>query len=232
MPLWLGGPPSAATPGLAPGLTPSLTVATRVFLLLGTLSEDAIADSLNQSYGAWIEVGPLNDDQLLASLKLAVAADLFVAFTTHTASTLHLAGRIVSAVDHHHPMPQVQREDMELALHEAITNAVVHGNLQIDGMKGLTVSALDRFAADLSARMADPTFANRRIEVWVKMEPSGAVIDVIDQGSGFAGKPRHAEAAGASPAGASGRGLDMIGAIVSSLELLDQGRRIRMRFSL
>ncbi|HYD30465.1 MAG TPA: ATP-binding protein [Azospirillaceae bacterium] len=221
MPVWSGGAPGQTAPD-------------RVFLLMGPAPEDAIDDRFAQSYAAWIEVADYADDEVIHLIDEAMSADIFASLTTHTAGGLDLAGRMVGAIARHRALPQVKREDMELALHEAITNAVVHGNLQVDGMKGLSVSALDRFAADLTARMADPAFASRRVEVLISFQDQGAVVEITDQGIGFRGrrKSKPATTTTTTTAKASGRGLHLIAAIAQSYELLDNGRRIRMRFAL
>jgi len=179
-------------------------------------------------FAAWIEVGSRSDAALADSIGRAAGADLYASITTATANHLHLAGRIVAALAGRRPLDEAQRDDMELALHEAISNAVVHGNLQVNGMKGLSVAALDRFSHELASRIADPAFAGRLIEVSARLEPEAAIIEVADEGNGFA---QAAPGAGAGPA-PSGRGLDLISAIAQEVELLEDGRRIRMRFAL
>lgn len=196
-----------------------------VLALLGGPEAADAAEIWARPFAAWIEVAALNDAELTRAVERARHADLFACVTTGTANHLHLAGRIIGGIAERHPMPEAQRDDMELALHEAISNAVVHGNLQVEGMKGLSVAALERFSHDLAERMADPSFANRRVEVSVWMEDDAVVVEVADEGTGFA-RPEHIEY------GASGRGLDLIAAIAEELQLLDGGRRIRMRFPL
>lgn len=214
----------------------------RVLVLLG--GEDNAADSTLWAppYAAWVEAtsptapGRHPDDgespagvlpAVAAAVTRAGHAHLFASLSTATANAVHLAGRVMAAVCARRSLTDAQRDDMELALHEAISNAVVHGNLQVAGMKGLNVDALDRFSHDLARRMADPAFAGRRVEVSCWLEPDTLTVDVTDEGSGFEPAPK----AGATP-DASGRGLDLIALLAHSVELLDHGRRIRMRFTL
>ncbi|HEY0837432.1 MAG TPA: ATP-binding protein [Azospirillum sp.] len=202
--------------------------AARVVLLFG--DGDAAEQPAHwlRPFAAWIETDTRSDDALGRSIARAAGTDLYASITTGTANRLHLAARVVAALSSRRTLSETQRDDIELALHEAISNAVVHGNLQVDGMKGLSVAALDRFSHDLAARIADPTFAGRLIEVTVRLEPQAAVVEVTDEGDGFA-PTAPAGAVGAAP---SGRGLDLISAIAERVELLDEGRRIRMRFAL
>lgn len=202
--------------------------ARRVMVLLDGLG--AVGDTALWAppFTAWVEAEQgAAPAAVMAAMTRAANADIFASLSTATANEVHLAGRIVSAITTRRPLEEAQRDDMELALHEAISNAVVHGNLQVAGMKGLSVDALDRFSLALAARMADPAFAGRRVEVACWLEPNSAVIEVSDEGSGF----ERAEKSDHKP-DASGRGLDLIAVIAQSIELLDHGRRIRMRFCL
>ncbi|CAO3416777.1 ATP-binding protein [Azospirillum doebereinerae] len=194
------------------------------------------AEAWERPFAAWIEPGisgtggePALPTPLTAPLPVLVeragAADLYINLTTATANELHLAGRVLTALAERHPLPDDRRDDLELALHEAISNALVHGNLQVNGMKELSAVELERFSHELVDRLADPALAHRRVEVAVLLEAGTAVIDVADEGAGFTPTPQDGR-------GASGRGLDLIATIAESVELCDGGRRIRMRFPL
>ncbi|NYZ14788.1 ATP-binding protein [Azospirillum sp. RWY-5-1] len=174
---------------------------------------------------AWIDVTGLSDEVLGRTVRLAETHDLYLSLTTRLANELHLAGRIVAAIDARRPLSEHRRDDLELALHEAVSNALVHGNLQVEGMKGVSMAALDRFSSDLAVRLADPVFSRRRIEVVLDFEHGAVVVEVGDEGRGF-------QLDGRGGHGASGRGLGLISTIAESYELLDGGRRIRMRFAL
>ncbi len=211
-----------------------------VLVLVGSADAVEAPERWARPFAAWIEVGAieigaietgtpepwiLSDAALANAVERACRADLYAFVTTATANQLHLAGRILQAIAARRTLAGAQRDDMELALHEAISNAVVHGNLQVEGMKGLSVAALERFSHDLAERMADPAYANRRVEVAVWLEDDAVTVEVADEGRGFA-RPEHIDY------GASGRGLDLIAAIAEEIQLLDGGRRIRMRFPL
>ncbi|MFD1625926.1 ATP-binding protein [Azospirillum griseum] len=176
---------------------------------------------------AWIEPTSAPDAQptLTWQTERAGSVDLYINLTTETANDLHLAGRVLTALAARHPLPPERRDDLELALHEAISNALVHGNLEVAGMKELSATELERFSRDLVRQMANPVLAQRRLEVAVTLEPSALAVEVADEGGGF--QPNRTECHGAS-----GRGLDLIATVADSVELKDGGRRIRMRFSL
>ena len=201
--------------------------AARVIALLADADTTDTPGIWQPPFSAWIEAGTLTDDAVVGCATRVHQTELYAYLTTATANRLHLAGRFVAALTARRAIADAKRDDIELALHEAISNALVHGNLQVEGMKGLSVAALDQFSHDLAARMADPAFAGRHIEVTARLEPMMVVVDVADEGPGFSRRSRD----DAARTAASGRGLNLIGAIAQSYELLDGGRRIRMRFT-
>lgn len=184
---------------------------------------------------AWIEppagTGASDASARLAALMAeAEASDLYLNLTTATAHDLQLGGRLLAALSARHPLEGDRRDDVELALHEAVSNALVHGNLGVAGMKELSAQELERFSRDLGDRLADPVLASRRIVVTLRIDPAEdgrplATVEIADEGAGFNPGPR-------ASSGASGRGLDLIGTIADGLTLEDGGRRIRMRFRL
>lgn len=184
---------------------------------------------------AWIEppagIGTADPSAQLAALVAeAEASDLYLNLTTATAHDLQLGGRLLAALSARHPLEGDRRDDVELALHEAVSNALVHGNLGVAGMKELSAQELERFSRDLGDRLADPVLAGRRIVVTLRIDPAEdgrllATVEITDEGDGFTPGPR-------AGSGASGRGLDLIGNIADGLAIEDGGRRIRLRFRL
>lgn len=214
VPRW--APPTAAASGAA----------SIVVLFSGSDDPHAASPALwIPPSAAWIDATGLSDDALGTAVRRAGTHDLYLSLTTKLANELHLAGRIVAAIDARRRLSDNRRDDLELALHEAVSNALVHGNLQVEGMKGVSMAALDRFSSDLAARLADPVFSRRRIEVTLDFADDAVIVEVGDEGCGFRLDDRGSH-------GASGRGLGLISTIAESHELLDGGRRIRMRFAL
>lgn len=227
----LGFPPErlaylAAAAGLPvwrPGGAGAESSDTRVIMLLGHAWEDQLPSYWAAPYSAWIEVAALADQSILELIKRAADTGLYASFTTITANRLDLAGEILLAIANQRRLSEDVRGNIELALHEALSNALLHGNLQLESIAALNVEALERFSSDLMRRITDPSYANRRIDVVCDFDDETVVIDVVDQGGGFVFKPK------ADPK-ASGRGFELIGASCQSYQLLDGGRRVSMRF--
>ncbi len=225
----------AQTLGLAPATEPAGSVALAV-LLTGADPGSDTDELWLPPVAAWIEPPACSDASGLAPL-LAEAADndLYLNLTTATAHDLQLGGRLLAALSARHPLEGDRRDDLELALHEAVSNALVHGNLGVAGMKELSAQELERFSRDLDDRLADPALAARRIVIAVRIDSAEdgpaqdgralATVEVTDEGAGFTPGPR-------TSSGASGRGLDLIGNIAEELEIGNGGRSIRLRFRL
>ncbi|CAO3414751.1 ATP-binding protein [Azospirillum endophyticum] len=184
---------------------------------------------------AWIEPRSRTDASELARLLADAAGnDLYLNLTTATAHDLQLGGRLLAALSARLPpewaLDGGRRADVELALHEAVSNALVHGNLGVAAMRELSARELERFSRDLGDRLADPVLAARRIVIALRLDPAEngrplATVEITDEGTGFKPGPR-------SSSEASGRGLGLIGEIADRLEIEDGGRRIRLEFRL
>src|SRR5947209_960158 len=72
---------------------------------------------------------------------------------------------------------------LTLALHEAITNSLVHGNLEVAS----TLKERDdnAFAELLAARAADPHYASRFIHIRISYDGERCVWILTDEGPGF-----------------------------------------------
>ena len=214
---------AAGLPVWRPGVDGDGRPVPRVVMLLGHAWEDELPRYWMAPYSAWIEVAALADQSILELIQRAAGAGLYASFTTITANRLDLAGEILVAIDDQRRLSEDARGNIELALHEALSNALLHGNLQLDSIAALSVEALERFSSDLMRRITDPSYANRRIDVACDFEDHSVVIDVVDQGGGFVFKPK-------TDPKASGRGFELIGAACQSYQLLEGGRRVSMRF--
>lgn len=182
-------------------------------------------DCWRAPYRGWIEAGPAEDGVLVAAVRRAAHYDLFCSMVTASSADFPLAGRMVAAIACRRTVSEELGQDMELALHEAVSNALVHGNLGVASMRDLSIAALDSYSQCICDSLANPELARRRLEVTAAFDGEGVVIDVIDEGAGYEAPKQGAH-------GACGRGLDLISGIADHCEVCDGGRRISMRFRL
>ena len=192
-------------------------------VLAAVLDDEGFAEIISRGAVTCIEVGGLGVPDVAASLRLARSSSIFISLTTASAYRMQLAHRIVQAIARRRSLDEESSYDMELALQEAISNAVIHGNLSVSSLQDPSLTALERFSSEIAEKLANPELANRRLMVAALLDDAGVIIEVIDQGPGFMPGVRKSSVA-------SGRGISLIETLVSGWELLDDGRRIRLRF--
>ena len=75
---------------------------------------------------------------------------------------------------------------MAMAFHEALVNALEHGCLEMDSsLKGDLFAKKDAYALQVEARLKDPFYAKRKIEVVMHTTPEQYQVVITDEGPGF-----------------------------------------------
>ena len=78
---------------------------------------------------------------------------------------------------------KIGRMQVGMALNEALANAILHGNLELDG--DLREHDLDAYYVLARERQGQELYRDRRVEVTVSLTKSGAYFVIRDQGAGF-----------------------------------------------
>ncbi|WP_096703680.1 ATP-binding protein [Magnetospirillum sp. 15-1] len=148
-----------------------------------------------------------------------------------TVATVHhdIVGMVVEALIQRLPRLDSIGIDIRLALQEAVSNAVMHGNLCLDGRLRSSRDGLAAFTQAMQRRLADPRFGRRPVTVAVDWNHTHMIIRVEDRGRGF--KPP-AISLPVEPKACSGRGIGQIRALCQRVSFTNGGRRITMRFCL
>lgn len=215
----------------APGIDPaSLSIARaivdtwagsgRVVLWRGDPPSD---DVWSPPSSAWIEADDV--ERVRRALIRSVRFDLFLSVSAGTAYSLEAAPRLVRAVMIRHPVSDRVREDVELAMQEAVSNAVVRGSLGATGPRSTSFDDFISHIRTVEERLADPKFSSRRVEVGLRLSDGRLSIEVSDEGDGY--DPEHMSRA-ADPSLPSGRGLGLIDRVARSVTIADGGRRLGM----
>ncbi|HEY7328789.1 MAG TPA: ATP-binding protein [Gemmataceae bacterium] len=113
-----------------------------------------------------------------------------------------------------------------LALHEALTNSVIHGNLELSS--ALKEQSESAFAEALAQRAADPHYGNRAVDVQVAYDHDRCQWILTDQGKGFDVECVLARACSIDEKGrmpASGRGILLMRAFLDEVRYDLGGRR-------
>jgi DNA-binding response OmpR family regulator/anti-sigma regulatory factor (Ser/Thr protein kinase) len=136
----------------------------------------------------------------------------------------HMTDRLV-------PMGLAQPTNVDvigMAFHEALVNALEHGCLELDSsLKGDLFAEQDAFATTLHERLADPHFAERRIEVALTVTPERFEATITDEGPGFDTSTVSRFTDG-SLGKQCGRGLAMIHLVMDEVSHNAKGNQIRL----
>jgi anti-sigma regulatory factor (Ser/Thr protein kinase) len=119
---------------------------------------------------------------------------------------------------------------MNIALHEAITNAIVHGNLGVPS--DLKEQSADVFAKAVAEKAGNPQLAARRVKIIFDFDGCECHITVTDEGSGFdflSWLKALDDSETEEPSElCSGRGILMMRALADQVQFSDGGRTVRM----
>jgi anti-sigma regulatory factor (Ser/Thr protein kinase) len=115
---------------------------------------------------------------------------------------------------------------LTLALHEAFTNSLIHGNLEL--ASDLKEQSANAFALALAARAADPRYASRFLHVRVSYDGDRCVWVLTDEGKGFNVEEVLRRSVGVGPdcVLASGRGIALMRAFLDDVHYELGGRRV------
>lgn len=113
-----------------------------------------------------------------------------------------------------------------IALHEALTNAIIHGNLEV--ASELKEQEDDSFIQMLAVRAADPDYAERRVKMVVDYDGTCCRWIISDQGRGFNVDAILARLSSDDPEMlvASGRGILLMRSFMDEVQYELGGRRV------
>lgn len=123
----------------------------------------------------------------------------------------------------------VKKGSMELALEEAVTNAIVHGNLEVDS--SLKETDFEMFEREVKERREREPYKSRTVKITYDYDKSRAVFRIEDMGRGF--NWREFLRKDTDPALLPhGRGIIIIRAFASSVEYNEAGNAVTLGFDL
>ena len=158
--------------------------------------------------------------------------DLLTCLSTQSAYHLPIARKFVTALRRRNVLHDKIAPTLEIAVQEAFSNSLLHGNMEIDTTGHLSMEKFNALEQTTRDRLADPHYGNRAIILAARqLETGGVEIFIHDQGRGFT-PPQNTDLT-AMPGSDStfGRGLSLIKTLCHDLKFERGGRTIRMRFS-
>ncbi len=115
------------------------------------------------------------------------------------------------------------------AFHEALVNALDHGNLELkSSLKVDLLAAEDPYTRLRNERMANPVFAERLIEVRLAMDTERFELEISDEGPGFDASKIGPPTGDSDMAPHCGRGLPLILMMMDEVHFNEKGNQVRM----
>jgi len=114
-----------------------------------------------------------------------------------------------------------------VALSEALTNAMIHGNLEVDS--ALRTTAYAEYSEQIRRRRNEEPYASRRVRCTAHETTDTIEYTIEDQGGGFDVSALPDPTAPENLLNVSGRGLLLIRTFMDSVAFNDAGNRITMK---
>ena len=116
-----------------------------------------------------------------------------------------------------------------MALHEALVNALEHGNLELESnLKSDLFEREDTYSRMREERMADPVFAGRLVEVRLAMDTERFELEISDEGRGFDTSEMLIPPKDFDMRSHCGRGLPLIFLVMDEVHFNEKGNQIRL----
>lgn len=125
--------------------------------------------------------------------------------------------------------PSTRYSNIHMAIHEALVNGLVHGNLKLPSSLRQSARDFVDYARIVNERLLDPAYANKSISIWATWNTSRLEIKIRDEGAGYTVLPPHKKHVAEKR---SGRGLYLIAGTADSCTIDDFGREITLSFIL
>lgn len=188
----------------------------------------ALADALAPPWLACIEAGDDLAEEIDGCCSDLDPNRLVLSLTTAVACRRQAALPFAAAIGRRIDLSDELRERIATAVQEAAINAAVHGNLALGSELRDSLAGLEAFAAAVEERLADPTYAKRRVRLRASWTAARIIIDVHDDGVGYGVNevPHEVQADAAK----SGRGLAMLRSLSNGVSLGRQSRVVHLFF--
>ncbi len=200
-------------------------------LLVERADRDRLLEAFDRNPFLTVELGEGGDEPaaLLDDWSGAPAAEpgFYLSLTTGTAYGLQCAVLVCDELARRGALPLESRSNVELCLHEAVANAIVHGNLGISSAAKNRPGGYRQFSQMLRDRLDDPAITRRRIDIFCRWNTATIAVAVVDQGSGFDCAQTPAAPNGKAR---SGRGFVFMRALASRVAVTDGGRCTVLHF--
>ncbi len=206
----------------------------RILMLLSDPSETEIEKAVKPPISAGLEVidiaaaGEEADTSLGQEfMPLLDQYQMQLSLSAATAYDSNVARIFCQALAERAAPPKCDWPMLQIAVHEALANAVIHGSLEVGSFSRTSLQEFETYNKEISTRLKDKSFTQRRVTLSARWDEDEIEIRVQDQGPGFILDRQ----AGAANDFASERGLGIIHEAADLVQIQDGGRRVIFTFA-
>lgn len=199
----------------------------RVILFTSDVGKERLEPALSPPVAYCLEAGQPPDGVVLGALD-SWRRSLALTLSARSTYVFRAGGAFVEALARRGAVVESIRPRVELALSEALANAVIHGSAELGSPAEGTRDAWRDHASVLRDRLADDRFGGRPVTVQSAWAGGNLSLSVSDRGKGF--NPPDASPQRAS-SGLHGRGLTFIHNSADRVTFDEGGRRITLEFT-
>lgn len=196
-------------------------------LLMGEVDADKLLNDFALPFNTYIEYNAEISGFSEICYKTAAKGGFYIALSTATAFFIELATLFCRELKKRASWPSERVDDLELAVHEAVANALIHGNLETGSELRESTDKFLLYCQTLSSRLLDPCFAKRRIEIAASWDEEFLEIIIGDEGNGYCPEKVNSVLNGEAK---SGRGIAIIQSLTHHVSVDQNGRNFTMLF--
>lgn len=141
--------------------------------------------------------------------------------------TSYLAGKLLGDYEE----TRVNRLKLALSIHEALRNALEHGNLELSSVmkpEFLLDDSEDEYQKLLAERLRDPLYSGRKVTIRIERKEDRLELIIRDDGKGFQHKQHIEDARDPDEIGHHGNGILMMRSGVSDVTYNETGNEVTL----
>lgn len=153
---------------------------------------------------------------------------LLLSVSTAVACEQNVGLKFTAEIGRRLELPACLLERLTTAVHEATTNAAMHGNLMVESSLRESLTGLDALREAMQQRLSDPVMRKRRVRLRADWDVSRIVISVHDDGAGYGVDevPQDVSVDDSK----SGRGIALLSALSNGVALSAHSRIVHLFF--
>lgn len=193
-------------------------------LVLSDACEQRLSSALRAPVRACFEATPEGHGMTANALERMNACQLLLSLTTSTAYKTPLAQFVSRWISQSTHIEVDLISNLELAIQEALANALIHGNMGFKKTLPDSFHGLSQYGQDVEHRLTDQKHGQLRIELSSCWDDESVSISILDNGAGF-------DITAPVEKSVTGWGLSLIRKLALSVDVTEGGRKITMRFA-